>query len=120
MSELSYPRFPLRAFVVIGAVLAAFFAAAIVASSGGGPSLRGCAVAAERVMAAHGYSADLMELDGPRAVRACRGLTGRQYAQALRRTYRIEYGGRLPRQPLSHDVPPAAYKSLSARSGIAG
>jgi hypothetical protein len=116
MSELSYPRFPLRVFVGMGALLAAFCAVAMIMSSGGGPSLRSCAVAAERVMVARGYSADLMELAGPGAIRACRGLTARQYARALRRTYRIEYGGRLPEQPLSHEVPPAAYKSMSARS----
>lgn len=116
MSELSYPSFPLRAFVVMGALLAVFLAAAIVVNFSGGPRLRDCAVAAERVMVARGDSVDMMELAGPGAVRACHGLTTRQYAQALQRTYRIEYGGRLPKQPLSHDVPPSAYKALSAHS----
>ena len=120
MSELSYPSFPRGALLVAGAVLLALCAGAIVvnarAGAGAGPSLRGCAVAAERVMVARNYSVDLMELTGPGAVPACHGLTARQFARALSRTYQIEYGGRMPATPVSDNVPPPAFKALSARS----
>lgn len=122
MSELSYPSFPRRAFLAAGAALLAFVAAVVLvnasadAGAGTGPGLRACAVAAERVMVAENYSVAIMELTGPDSVRACHGLTERQFARALSRTYEIEYGGRLPKQPVSFNMPPPTFKALSSRS----
>lgn len=114
MTELSYPAFPKRAFLAIGAVALALMAGAVIVNHGG-RSLHGCAIAAERVMAARSYSADMMELIGPGTVPACRGLTARQYAQALLDAYRIEYGRHLPEVPINYAVPPPAFKALSAQ-----
>lgn len=115
MTELTYPRFPVRALVAIAVALAALVPVAI-ALNAGGPSERACAIAAERIMAARGYPVALMELTGPGAVRACHGLSRQQYAQSLLATYLIEYGKHLPSVPLPREVPPPAFKALSARS----
>ena len=115
MTELSYPAFPRRLFLAAGAVVLALMAAAVVVNKSG-PSVRACAHAAERVMAKRNYSVVMMELAGPRSVPACRGLSADQYSQALRDTYRIEYGGLLARSPASYAVPPPSYKAASAIS----
>lgn len=120
MSELSYPSFPRRAFLAAGAALLALSVIAVVVNEGAGaragPSLLSCAVAAGRVMVARNYSVAVMELTGPDSVPACHGLTARQFARALSRTYEIEYGGHLPAEPVSYNMPPPAFKALSARS----
>lgn len=115
MTELTFPAFPARALATAGAVLLALVAAAV-AVNGSGPDLAACARAAAQVMSARGYSVGMMELAGPGAVGACRGLSSGQYAQALLQTYQIQYGGRLARTPVSDNMPPPSYKSLSAIS----
>ena len=113
MNELRYPAFPKRAFLAAGTALLALMAVAIVVNRSG-PSVRACAHAAERVMVARDYSVTVMELDGKRSVPACRGLSDSSYVQALLDTYKIEYGGLLPRESIGYAVPPPSYKARSA------
>ncbi len=115
MTELTYPSFPRRALAVVGAVLAALCAVAIVVNRSG-PDVRGCAAAAERVMAARNYSLDAMRRIGPGWVPACRGLGAADYRQAVADAYVIEYGRRLPDVSISRDIPPASFRALSAQS----
>jgi hypothetical protein len=116
-AELSYPRFPSRLFVLAGALVAVLIATAFALQDNRSrPHVHACAVAAERVMVTRNYSAEVMGLIGPDPIAACHGLSSGQYAQALADTYRIEYGRFLSRVPLSHEVPPPAFKSLSAQS----
>ena len=117
MTELTYPSFPRRGFLAIGAVVLALVTAAIVVNQSG-EDLRACAVAAERVMAARNYSVAMMELIGPGAVRACHGLTALQYDEAVLAAYRIEYGGRLPASSITDDTPPPAFRARSAQEAI--
>jgi hypothetical protein len=114
MSELTYPSFPKRAFAVAGAVVLVLIVAAIVANESG-PSVPGCARAARHVMATQSYSPDLMELNGPGSVPACRGLTAGQFADAVAIAYQAEYGRFLPRVSITHSLPPPSYKALSAQ-----
>jgi len=114
MTELTYPSFPRRVFAVGGAVVLAAIVAAIVGNESG-PTVPGCASAARLVMARHDYSPDLMRLDGPGSVPACRGLTAGQFTDAVVIAYQAEYGRFLPRVPITHNLPPASYKALSAQ-----
>jgi hypothetical protein len=116
VAELTYPSFPVRALVALAAALVVLVPVAI-AQNESGPSEHGCAVAAEHVMVAQGYTAAMMALIGTGPVRACRGLSRQQYAQALLDTYQIEYGRFLSRQPMPRDMPPPAVKARSARAG---
>lgn len=122
MSEtsISYPSFP-RRFLLMAVAVALVLAAGAIALNTTmldqrGDGVRACTVAAARIMAARGYSADMMQLTGPAAVRACRGLSARQYRRALAATYLIEYGGHLSREPLSRDLPPPSFRARSAHS----
>ncbi len=114
MTELTYPSFPKRVFAVAGAVVLAAIIAAIV-SNESGPTVPGCARAARHVMARHDYSPDLMRLDGPASVPACRGLSAGQFADAVVIAYQAEYGRFLARVPITHSLPPPSYKALSAQ-----
>jgi hypothetical protein len=120
VDELSYPSFPRRAFLAIAAVMLALAGVVVAVRESGAdlPSVAGCAVGAERVMAAHDYSVDLMALIGPSAVRPCRGLSRRQYGQALLDTYRIEYGRNLPKLSSSNDRPSPAFRTRSAEAAL--
>jgi hypothetical protein len=117
VTELTYPSFPRRGFLTIGAVVLALVAAAILANRSSA-DLRACAVAAERVMAARNYSVATMELIGPGPISACRGLTASQFDQAVLAAYRIEYGGRLPTRSIRDDAPPPAFRARSAQAAI--
>jgi hypothetical protein len=119
VTELTYPNFPRRALAVLGAVLAALSAVAIVVNKSG-PDVRGCAAAAERVMAARNYSVAAMARIEPGRVPACRGLSAAEYRQAVADAYGIEYGRRLPDVPVSRDFPPPSFRALSARSASLG
>jgi hypothetical protein len=117
--EMSNPRLSRRAAVALGTAAAALLTAAIVWNQASGdpppPDLHGCAVAAERVMTAQYYTITVMQIIGPRPIRACRGLTHAQYAEALSQTYVIEYGPLMSHQPLPRQMPPPSYKALSSR-----
>jgi hypothetical protein len=119
VSDLTYPRFPRRALAALGAVLTALCAVAIVVNKSG-PDVRGCAAAAERVMAARNFSVDAMTRIGPGRVAACRGLSAGEYRQAVADAYGIEYERRLPDTPVSRDIPPPSFRALSARSASLG
>jgi hypothetical protein len=114
VTELTYPSFPRRALAAFGAVLAALSAVAIVVNKSG-PDVRGCAAAAERVMAARNYSVGAMRRIGPGRVPACRGLSAGEYGQAVAYAYVIEYRG-LPDTSISRDMPPPWFRALSAQS----
>ena len=113
----AYPSFPRRALLTIGAALAALATAAIVVNQSG-PSVRDCAVAAERVMATRNYSAAMMETMGLGAVRACDRLTAAQFRQAIGDAYQIEFGSRLAHVSIIGDVPPPTFRALSAQSEL--
>jgi hypothetical protein len=115
----AFPSFPWRAFIALGAVLAALCGVAIVVNESG-PDVHGCAATAARVMAAHDYSADVMARLGPGRVPGCRGLSADEYGQAVADAYVIEYGRRLPDVPVSRGVPPPSFRALSARSASFG
>lgn len=115
LTDLTYPAFPKRAFLAAGAVLLALMAVAVMVNKST-PTVHGCAVAAERVMAARNYSARQMGLLGPGSVRACRGLTVGQFDQALLDTYQIEYGRHLPKASITYAEPPPAFKTISAQA----
>jgi len=117
MTYLSYPTFPLRPLLAVGVVLLGLGAAAI-AYNESGPDLRGCTVAAARVMVARDGTIAGMEAAGPGLVPACGDLTRAQYAGALDRAYLIDYGKGLPRTPLPAQLPPPAYRALRARSAL--
>ncbi len=117
MTELTYPAFPRKALVAIGAALVALCAVALVIN-GSGPDERGCAIAAERVMAARNYSVFTMSRMGPDRLPACRGLTAGQYGQAVADGYRLEYGGRLPSASIARNVPPPSFRALSAQTAL--
>src|SRR5215470_10427106 len=70
MNDLRYPAFPKGALLAAGTALLALMAIAIVVNRSG-PSVRACAYAAERVMAARNYSVKMMELHGQASVPAC-------------------------------------------------
>lgn len=114
MAELTYPDFPKRAFAVAGAVVLVLIVAAIVRNESG-PSVPGCARAARHLMSSRNYSPDLMRLDGPGSVPACRGLTASQFADAVVIAYQAEYGRFLPKVPIVHSLPPPSYRALSAQ-----
>ena len=114
MTEITYPSFPTRAFAVAGAVVLVLIVAAIVRNESG-PSVPGCARAARHVLASRGYSPDLMRLDGPGSVPACRGLTSSQFSDAVVLAYQAEYGRFLTRVPITRSLPPPSYRALSAQ-----
>jgi hypothetical protein len=117
--EMSSPRLSRRAAVALGTAAAALLTAAIVWNQASGdpppPDLHGCAVAAERVMTAQNYTITVMQIIGPRPIRACSRLTHGQYARALSLTYVIEYGPLMSHEPLPPEMPPPSYKALSSR-----
>lgn len=117
--EISRPRLSRRAVVALGTAAAVLLTAAIGWNQAAGdrqpPDLHGCAVAAERVMSAQNYTITVMQIIGPRPIRACAGLTHAQYADALSLTYVIEYGPLMSHQPLPRQMPPPSYKALSSR-----
>lgn len=115
--ELAYPSFPWRPLLAAGAAVLALAMAAI-ALNGHRPDVRGCAIAAARVMAVHDYSPGLLRMTGQRAIPACRSLTSGQFEQALSDTYLIEFGGRLPSTPAFGDLPPPAFRASSARAAL--
>jgi hypothetical protein len=117
VTDLTYPSFPRRALVAIGAALVALCAVAIVVNRSG-PDARTCAAAAEHVMAARNYSIDAMTRIGPGPVPDCHGLTAGQYGQAVADAYLIEYGRRLPSTSISGDAPPASFRALSAQAAF--
>ena len=119
VNELRYPAFPTRALLAAGTALLALMAIAIVVNRSG-PSVRACAYAAERVMAARNYSVKMMELHGQASVPSCHGLSDASYVQALLDTYKIEYGGLLPGESINYAVPPPSYKARSAARGSYG
>ncbi|MGN6794710.1 MAG: hypothetical protein ACTHJW_20180, partial [Streptosporangiaceae bacterium] len=82
MTELTYPAFPRKALLVLGAALLALCAFAVVVNQSG-PDARGCAVAAARVMTARNSSVAAMKRIGPERVPDCRGLTTSQFGQAV-------------------------------------
>jgi hypothetical protein len=113
VTDLTYPSFPRKALVAVGAALFALCAVAIVVNRSG-PDMRKCAAAVEHVMAARNYSIDAMTRIGPSRVPACHGLTDGQYGQAVADAYLIEYGRRLPSTSISRDIPPASFRARSA------
>lgn len=83
-----------------------------------GPDMRGCTVAAGRVMARGDYTVAMMELMGRESVPACRELTERQYLRALAGTYETEYGHHLAKDASRLGVPSPSYRARSARSQL--
>ena len=112
MTDLTYPVFPRRALVAIGAALFALCVVAIVINRSG-PDMRKCAAAAEHVMAARNYSIDAMTRIGSNRVPACHGLTAGQYGEAVANAYLIEYGAAADTS-ISRDIPPASFRARSA------
>ena len=101
--------------MALGAALAALCAFAIVVNQSG-PDVRGCAVAAARVMTARNYSIAALKRLGAERVPNCRGLTAAQFGRAVESAYQIEFGLRLPDVSNSRDVPPASFRAKSAQT----
>jgi hypothetical protein len=115
VTELTYPAFPRKALVALGAALVALCAVAMVVNRSG-PDERGCAVAAAHVMTARNYSIAAMKRIGADRVANCRGLTGGQFGRAVASAYAIEFSRRLPDASNSRDMPPASFRARSARA----
>ena len=111
----SYPGFPRRALLAAAAVVLVLVSAAVVVNESG-PDIRDCAVVAARVMARHGYSVAIMELMGRDALPACRGLSEREFVQAIMATYQIAYGHSLAHGSGRLGVPSPAYRARSAQA----
>jgi hypothetical protein len=125
LDELSYPSFPWRAFVAIGAVVL-LLAVAVIAgeragngtASASSATVGQCATAAARVMSANDYSVDMLALMGPGSVRRCHGLAPAKFGRALLGTYRIEYGRNLPRSSSRAGTPSPEFRARSALAAL--
>ena len=115
MTELTYPAFPRKALVALGAALATLGAVAVVINQSG-PDARACSVAAAHVMTARNYSVAAMKRQGSEHVPHCRGLSAAQFGSAVERAYRIEFARRLPDASISRDIPPASFRAKSAQA----
>jgi len=115
VTELSYPAFPRKALVALGAALAALCGAAVVVNQSG-PDPRACAVGAAHVMTARNYSIAEMKRQGTEHVPHCRGLTAAQFGSAVEHAYQIEFARRLPHASSSRNMPPASFRAKSAQA----
>jgi hypothetical protein len=119
VTELTYPAFPRKALLALGAALVALCGVAVAVNQSG-PDARGCAVAAARLMTARNYSITAMNRIGAERVPACRRLTAAEFATAVGRAYQIEFGRRLPSTSNSRDSELASFRSKSAQSAALG
>jgi hypothetical protein len=115
VTELSYPAFPRKALLALGAAVITLCGVAVAVNQSG-PDVRGCVVAAARVMTARTYSIAAMNRVGSERIPACRGLTADQFATAVERAYRIEFGQRLPDTSNSGNIPLVAFRAKSAQA----
>jgi hypothetical protein len=110
VTDLIYPAFPRRPFVVGGLVVLALIAAAVMVNLHG-PNAGRCAASAKHEIASQGrVSAHWL--------RTCGGLSTRQITKALEIAYRAEYGRYLRGTPMIADLPPSSYRSASARAAL--
>jgi hypothetical protein len=115
VTELTYPTFPRKALIALGAALTALGAVAVVINQNG-PDARACSVAAAHVMTARNYSIAAMERQGSEHVPHCRGLSAAQFGPAVEHAYQIEFARRLPDASISRDIPPASFRAKSAQA----
>jgi hypothetical protein len=110
VTDLIYPAFPRRLFVVGGIVVLALIAAAVVVNLHG-PNAGRCAATAKHEIASQGRVST-------RWLRTCGGLSTRQITKALEIAYRAEYGRYLHGTPMVADLPPSSYRAASARAAL--
>jgi hypothetical protein len=110
VTDLIYPAFPRRPFVVGGLVVAALIAVAVVVNLRG-PNVARCTAVAKHEVASQGrVSASWFK--------ACDGLSTRQITTALETAYQAEFGRYLRGTPLMADLPPSSYRAASARAAL--
>jgi len=117
VTELTYPAFPRKALLALGAAVLALSAVAVVVNRSG-PDANGCAVAVARVMTARNYSIAAMKRIGAERVPDCRGLTQGEFGDAVGRAYQIEFGKRLLGVSNSRDF--ASFRAKSAQAASLG
>ncbi len=111
MTDLVYPAFPRRPFLLGGLVVLALIAIAVVVNLRG-PSVARCTAAARHEVASHGRVI-------PGQLRACDGLSSTEITAALTTAYRAEYSRYLRGAPITRDLPPAEYRARSAQAAAA-